>query len=50
MPDNQENCCHSSNMVRFLPEVTDTVEKAVTAIKTQPRSLVDKFKKPPKQE
>jgi capsular exopolysaccharide synthesis family protein len=31
------------------PEVTDTVEKAVTAIKTQPRSLVDKLRKSPKQ-
>lgn len=30
-------------------EVTDTVEKAVTAIKTQPRSLVDKLRKSPKQ-
>lgn len=32
------------------PEVTDTVEKAVTAIKTQPRSLVEKFRKHPKQD
>jgi non-specific protein-tyrosine kinase len=31
-------------------QVTDTVEKAVTAIKTQPRSLVGKFKKSSKQQ
>jgi capsular exopolysaccharide synthesis family protein len=31
------------------PEVANTVEKAVTAIKTQPRNLVDKFRKSPKQ-
>ncbi len=32
------------------PGVAASVEKAVTAIKTQPRNLADKFKKQPKQE
>jgi hypothetical protein len=32
------------------PEVTSTVEKAVTAIKTQPRSLVGKARKNPKED
>lgn len=32
------------------PEVATTVEKAVTAIKTQPRNLVESFKKTPKEE
>jgi polysaccharide biosynthesis transport protein len=32
------------------PEVATTVEKAVTAIKTQPRNLVETFKKTPKEE
>jgi succinoglycan biosynthesis transport protein ExoP len=31
-------------------EVSTTVEKAVTAIKTQPRNLVGKFRKPPKED
>ena len=31
-------------------EVSDTVEKAVTAIKTQPRNLMEKLRKSPKQE
>jgi succinoglycan biosynthesis transport protein ExoP len=31
-------------------EMPPEVEKAVTAIKTQPRSLMDKFKKPPRQD
>lgn len=32
------------------PEVAHSVEKAVTAIKTQPRNLAQKFKKPPKED
>jgi capsular exopolysaccharide synthesis family protein len=32
------------------PEVATTVEKAVTAIKTRPRTLVESFKKPRKEE
>lgn len=32
------------------PAVANTVEKAVTAIKTRPRNLVDHLKKPPKEE
>ena len=31
------------------PEVASSVEKAVTAIKTQPRSLMDRFRKSSKQ-
>lgn len=32
------------------PVLAETVEKAVTAIKTQPRNLIGKLRKPPKQE
>ena len=32
------------------PEMANTVERAVTAIKTRPRNLVDSLKKPPKEE
>lgn len=32
------------------PEVANTVERAVTAIKTRPRNLVENLKKPPKEE
>ena len=54
--DNGAEDAQSKKLLAFFEhgevpsEVTDTVEKAVTAIKTQPRSLVGKFKKPPKQE
>ena len=32
------------------PEVANTVERAVTAIKTRPRNMVDALRKPPKEE
>lgn len=46
---------HSRRLLDFFehgdvpPEVATTVEKAVTAIKTQPRNLVGKLKKTPKE-
>ena len=36
--------------VEVPPEVATTIAKAVTAIKTQPRNLVEALKKTPKEE
>ena len=47
---------HSKRLLDFFehgdvpPEMATTVEKAVTAIKTQPRSFIGKFRKPPKED
>lgn len=51
-----DNNGHSRKLLDFFehgdlpPEVATTVEKAVTAIKTQPRNLAEKFRKPPKED